>query len=258
MDHHCPWINNCVGHENYGHFFRFIVFVDLACIYHLALLVGRVRAIMEAIRHFQFDAEPSTFQIIMIVSNFVLSFVVLFAVGTLSGYQFYCLLRNQTNIEAWERGKVETLVRRGKIRPVDYPYDISLYKNLCQVLGTNPLFWLFPQKAPGDGLVFPVIPQTDPRLPYYWPPRDPDDLRPSIFSAKYKRQQEAKRLMIEDMENESDGYYDSGSCLDSDEYDEEESMKSFINSRLYDISGTYVQSEEEDDDIPLSQYKKKE
>ncbi|CAO3689758.1 unnamed protein product [Rhizopus stolonifer] len=258
MDHHCPWINNCVGHENYGHFFQFIVFVDLACIYHLALLVGRVRAIMEAIRHFQFDAEPSTFQIIMIVSNFVLSFVVLFAVGTLSGYQFYCLLRNQTNIEAWERGKVETLVRRGKIRPVDYPYDISLYKNLCQVLGANPVFWLFPQKAPGDGLVFPVISQTDPRLPYYWPPRDPDDLRPSIFSAKYKRQQEAKRLMVEDVGNESDGYYDSGSCLDSDEYDEEESMKSFINGRLYDISGTYVQSEEEDDDIPLSQYKKKE
>lgn len=53
MDHHCPWINNCVGHENYGHFFRFIICVDLACAYVIALLIGRVRAIMDAIRHFQ-------------------------------------------------------------------------------------------------------------------------------------------------------------------------------------------------------------
>jgi hypothetical protein len=27
-------------------------------------------------------------------------------------------LRNQTNIEAWERGKVEMLIQRGKILPV--------------------------------------------------------------------------------------------------------------------------------------------
>lgn len=52
------------------------------------------------------------------VLNFVLAFVVLFCVGVLTGYQLYCLLKNQTNIEAWERGKVEKLVKRGKIPPV--------------------------------------------------------------------------------------------------------------------------------------------
>ncbi|EIE89830.1 hypothetical protein RO3G_14541 [Rhizopus delemar RA 99-880] len=145
MDHHCPWVNNCVGHGNYGHFFRFIVYVDLACIYHLCLLIGRVRSIMNSIRHFQFDAEPSTSDIILMVINFVLVFVVLFAVGILSGYQFYCLLRNQSNIEAWERGKVETLVRRGKIQPIKYPFDIGIYKNICQVLGPKPMLWLWPQ-----------------------------------------------------------------------------------------------------------------
>lgn len=99
----------------------------------------------------------------------------------------------------------------------------------------------------GDGLSFPVTPETDPRLPYYWPPRDPDDLRPSIFSSKYKRQQETQRLLAEDPDavlEESDGYYDSGSFVtDSEaEYsieDEEEGMRHLVNNRLYDLSGTY-------------------
>ncbi|RCH88439.1 Palmitoyltransferase [Rhizopus azygosporus] len=260
MDHHCPWINNCVGHENYGHFFRFIICVDLACAYVIALLIGRVRAIMDAIRHFQFDAEPNTFVIVFMVANFVLAFVVLFAVGILSGYQFYCLLRNQTNVEAWERGKVETLVRRGKILPVNYPFDIGIYKNICQVLGPNPLLWLWPQRAVGDGLSFPVVSGTDPRLPYYWPPRDPDDLRPSIFSSKYKRQQEARRLLAENpdanVDDESEGYYDSGSFIsDSDEYDEEVGMKNLTG--FYDISATSPAHEHSDEERPLAYFARK-
>lgn len=115
------------------------------------------------------------------------------------------------------------------------------------MLGPNPLTWLWPKKMQGDGLSFPVTPETDPRLPYYWPPRDPDDLRPSIFSSKYKRQQETQRLLAEDPDavlEESDGYYDSGSFVtDSEaEYsieDEEEGMRHLVNNRLYDLSGTY-------------------
>lgn len=53
MDHHCPWIAQCVGHTNQGHFIRFVIYVCIACSYVLALLVGRVMAIMDAIRHFQ-------------------------------------------------------------------------------------------------------------------------------------------------------------------------------------------------------------
>lgn len=132
---------------------------------------------------------------------------------------------------------------------MNYPFDIGFYKNICEVMGPNPLTWLWPQEMQGDGLSFPVTAETDPRLPYYWPPRDPDDLRPSIFSSKYKRQQEARRLLQEDpnaniSDDESEGYYDSGSFVtDSEnEYsidDEEEGMRHLVNNRLYDLSGTY-------------------
>ncbi|RCH82677.1 Palmitoyltransferase [Rhizopus stolonifer] len=279
MDHHCPWINNCVGYDNHGHFVRFIIYAVVACSYVIALLIGRVRAIMEAIRHFQFDAEPNTLQIIFMVLNFVLAFIVVFCVGILTVYQLYCLSRNQSNIEAWERSKVEGLIRRGKILPIQYPFDLGIYRNLCEVLGPQPLTWLWPKPMQGDGLSFPVTLGTDPRLPYYWPPRDPDDLRPSIFSSKYKRQQETQRLLAQDpnaviSEDESEGYYDSGSFVsDSDaDYsidDEEEGVRRFVSHSVYDLSGTSCaehkqqynrrtyhredqDTEEEEDSIPLS------
>ena len=37
MDHHCPWINNCVGHENHASFLRFTFYVPLGCL-HGAIL----------------------------------------------------------------------------------------------------------------------------------------------------------------------------------------------------------------------------
>lgn len=53
-----------------------------------------------------------------------------------------------------------TLIRRGKIKEVKYPYNIGIYKNIKSVLGPNPFLWLWPQKMQGDGLSFPVNPSA--------------------------------------------------------------------------------------------------
>lgn len=36
-----PWVNNCVGHYNYGHFCRFLFFVDVTCAFHLWMVTKR-------------------------------------------------------------------------------------------------------------------------------------------------------------------------------------------------------------------------
>ncbi|XP_030842045.1 palmitoyltransferase ZDHHC16 isoform X2 [Strongylocentrotus purpuratus] len=33
MDHHCPWINNCVGHFNHRYFMLFCIYMSIGCIY---------------------------------------------------------------------------------------------------------------------------------------------------------------------------------------------------------------------------------
>ncbi|KAF7337517.1 Palmitoyltransferase PFA4 [Mycena sanguinolenta] len=170
MDHHCPWINNCVGHFNHGHFVRFLFYVDLACSYHLAMVTQRVYSSLGA----RYWDEPDSVELIFIILNYVACVPVLMAVGAFSLYHFNALKNNTTTIEGWEKDKAATMVRRGKIREVKFPYNIGRRRNIESILGKNPWLWCWPSVTPGDGLKYELTEDED-GLPAseIWPPRDP-------------------------------------------------------------------------------------
>ncbi|XP_012257947.2 palmitoyltransferase ZDHHC3-A [Athalia rosae] len=39
MDHHCPWINNCVGERNQKYFIQFLVYVGILAFYAITLVI---------------------------------------------------------------------------------------------------------------------------------------------------------------------------------------------------------------------------
>ncbi|CAG8483014.1 6166_t:CDS:2 [Diversispora eburnea] len=65
-------------------------------------------------------------------------------------------MSNTTTIENWEKDKVSTMVRKGKIKEVTFPYDIGFLRNIQAILGENLIFWCLPQQIKGNGLSFPI------------------------------------------------------------------------------------------------------
>ncbi|KAK0456084.1 palmitoyltransferase PFA4 [Armillaria borealis] len=169
MDHHCPWINNCVGHFNYGYFIRFLFYVDVACSYHLVMMTRRA---MESPTVVYWNTITAT-ELVFIILNFVACVPVLLAVGAFSLFHFSSLMSNTTTIEGWEKDKVATMVRRGKIREIKFPYNLGRRRNIESVLGPSPLLWCYPVRTPGNGLKYDINESDEGLELDIWPPRDP-------------------------------------------------------------------------------------
>ncbi|KAJ7070731.1 zf-DHHC-domain-containing protein [Mycena amicta] len=171
MDHHCPWINNCVGHFNHGHFIRFLFFVDLACSYHLAMVWRRVYTSLGS----RYWDEPDPIEMIFMILNLITCVPVLLCVGIFSLYHFNAVLNNTTTIERWEKDKVATMVRRGRIQEIKFPYNIGTRRNIDSILGKNAWLWCWPTRTPGSGLKYEITSSADSISDQEsWPPRDPD------------------------------------------------------------------------------------
>ncbi|MQM03773.1 hypothetical protein Taro_036560 [Colocasia esculenta] len=149
MDHHCVWINNCVGHANYKVFFVFVLHAVFACLHAMALLVG------SAAYGFHTDQQQTggSFRTSYIICG-VLLFPLTMALSILLGWHIYLILHNKTTIEyhegvraMWLAEKVGNIYRN--------PYDLGAYENLVMILGPNILCWICPTYGHiGSGLRF--------------------------------------------------------------------------------------------------------
>ncbi|KAG2117985.1 DHHC palmitoyltransferase-domain-containing protein [Suillus discolor] len=166
MDHHCPWTNNCIGYFNYGHFIRFLFYVDVTCSYHLAMVSYRVMVTSGRWYHDQ----PTGAELIFIILNYVFAVPVILVVGGFSLYHFHSLMGNTTTIEGWEKDKAAMLRRHGKIEEVKFPYNLGVRRNIASILGNNPLLWCCPTAPPGTGLRYQLSVADE---HHNWPPRDP-------------------------------------------------------------------------------------
>lgn len=151
MDHHCPWINSCVGHENHATFTRFVFHAPLgcavACIYQSYFLYKMLfSTTYSAQTHYFLRSFQSAFMLFMSVG---LSLGVALSVSVLLFYQVRSIIRNRTMVEDWILDKADYRHECEQLPPYVYPYDLGWKQNCMQV-------FLLSWYAKGDGITWTV------------------------------------------------------------------------------------------------------
>ncbi|KAK9720390.1 DHHC palmitoyltransferase [Popillia japonica] len=159
MDHHCPWINNCVGWGNHAHFTAFLFFAVLGCTQATIILSCSLYRAFNRVWYLYYGTgqEPivhlGLYGIIMCVLSLGLAAGVVLAVGMLLFFQVRAILRNRTGIEDWIIEKANH--RRKNTESIFiFPYDLGTWKNIKQVMNIScqPI---------GDGITWELIEGCD-------------------------------------------------------------------------------------------------
>lgn len=150
MDHHCPWIYNCVGFGNHKYFFLLLLYAVITT--HVIIWT-----MSETVKN-SVDAKTPFLQMFLLLFGETLASFLGLLSTLFFCFHIWLMLKSMTTIEFCEK----SMKRTGYDSSA---YDRGFYGNIRTVLGENPLFWLLPVCPPlGDGLAFSSFEDTPLRL----------------------------------------------------------------------------------------------
>ncbi|KAF9131377.1 Palmitoyltransferase zdhhc14 [Mortierella sp. 14UC] len=136
-DHHCIWLNNCIGRRNYRYFLIFVSTASVYALYTSALCLTHLLLLYRDHKR-DYPGEPSNFQHDALAKAPVSALVMIFAfvlglaVGALATYHFWLATVNRTTHEQWSASMMRPHV-------VDNPFDRGgIFANCAAVLCRPP------------------------------------------------------------------------------------------------------------------------
>ena len=140
MDHHCPWINNCVGEWNQKYFIQFLFYVAILSAYSIFLV-----AISWYYHGSDVDAKrpsgmPTTRELIQLKQSRILHSVILVLESILFGLFVCAIACDQFDAIFSDETLVEQAKRQGPFRPKKAKMSL-----MAEVFGhSHPLKWMLP------------------------------------------------------------------------------------------------------------------
>ncbi|CBQ72785.1 conserved hypothetical protein [Sporisorium reilianum SRZ2] len=157
FDHHCPWLNQCVGLGNERYFVLFMAWLSFGCGVVLYSGVGVMRRSLSWSAGWPYSYTPR----VLVMLLFILALVMGLALAVMAGWQMVLVARGETSVESQDNGHYRELAKK---RGQDFVnvYDVGRRRNIelfFNVGPGSPYAWytvLLPMRVPpySDGWHF--------------------------------------------------------------------------------------------------------